>query len=65
MVMFFIILGIVLWVAVSLAPAFIARNKGYNFFLFWIISLLFWWITLFVAMFMKPRVVAGQSSDEA
>lgn len=65
MVMFFIILGIVLWVAVSLAPAFIARNKGYNFFLFWIISLLFWWITLFVAMFMKPRVVAGQPSNEA
>lgn len=65
MVMFFIILGIVLWVAVSLAPAFIARNKGYNFFLFWIISLLFWWITLFVAMFMKPRVVTGQPSNEA
>ena len=65
MVMFFIILGVTLWIFLSLAPAFIARNKGYSLFLFWIISLFFWWITLFVAIFMKPRELPGQPSNEA
>lgn len=51
----FIILGIVLWIAVALWPAFIARRKGYSFLLFFIISLFFWWITLFVTLFMKDK----------
>lgn len=62
---FLIILGIVLWICVSLAPALIARKKGYNFFLFWIISLFFWWITLFVTLFMKPRVVGAEPSSDS
>lgn len=57
---FFIVLGIFLWVMVSLAPAIIANKKGYNFWLFWIVSLFFWWITLFVAVFMKDRSMAPE-----
>lgn len=55
MVMFFIILGTVLWIAVALWPASIAKRKGYSFLLFFLISLLFWWITLFVTLFMKDK----------
>jgi ABC-type Mn2+/Zn2+ transport system permease subunit len=53
--MFFIILGIILWIIVALWPASIARRKGYSFLLFFLISLLFWWITLFVTLFMKDK----------
>jgi ABC-type Mn2+/Zn2+ transport system permease subunit len=57
--MFFIILGIILWVAIALWPAFIAKRKGYSFLLFFLISLLFWWITLFVTLFMKDKAQPG------
>ena len=57
--MFFIILGTILWIAVALWPAFIARRKGYSFLLFFLISLFFWWITLFVTLFMKDKTQPG------
>ncbi len=57
--MFFIILGIILWVMVALWPASIAKRKGYSFLLFFLISLLFWWITLFVTLFMKDKTQSG------
>jgi len=53
--MFFIILGTILWVAIALWPAFIAKRKGYSFLLFFLISLLFWWVTLFVTFFMEDK----------
>jgi hypothetical protein len=56
----FYLLGILLWVLVALWPAFIAKGKGYSFILFWLISIPFWWITLFVTLIMKPR--AAQSA---
>jgi ABC-type Mn2+/Zn2+ transport system permease subunit len=54
---FFYILGIVLWIALALWPASIARRKGYSFLLFFLISLPFWWVTLFVALFMRDKSV--------
>lgn len=53
---FFFILGVFLWIMLALWPAFIARKKGYSFLLFFIISLFFWWITLFVTLFLKDKV---------
>ncbi|TAH33830.1 hypothetical protein EYC58_00090 [Candidatus Saccharibacteria bacterium] len=53
---FFIIMGVFLWILLAMAPAFIARKKGYSFLLFFIISLFFWWITLFVTLFLKDKV---------
>lgn len=60
--MFFIILGTILWIALALWPASIARRKGYSFLLFFLISLLFWWITLFVTLFMKDKTPSGPAS---
>lgn len=53
--MFLIILGTILWIALAFWPATIARRKGYSFILFFLISLFFWWITLFVTLFMKNK----------
>jgi len=47
------ILGLVLWVVIALWPARIAASKGRSFLLWFILSLFFWWITLFVALAMK------------
>ncbi len=59
--MFFIILGTILWIALAFWPATIARRKGYSFILFFLISLLFWWITLFVTLFMKDKAAPPAS----
>lgn len=48
-------LGIMLWVMVAFWPALIASRKGYNFWLFFLLSLPFWWIMLFVALFIKDK----------
>lgn len=61
--MFLLILGAVLWVFLALWPASIASKKGHSFWLFFIISLFFWWITLFVAIFMKDQSASvGQTT---
>jgi hypothetical protein len=46
---------LIVWVALALLPATIAKNKGHSFLGWFILSLFFWWITLFVALLMKDR----------
>ena len=50
----FIILLLV-WIALALLPATIAKNKGHSFIGWFILSLFFWWITLFVTLFLHDR----------
>ncbi|HSX45655.1 MAG TPA: hypothetical protein VLG27_01460 [Candidatus Saccharimonadia bacterium] len=61
---FFIILGIVLWVFIAFWPAFIAKNKGYSFILFlvlsWFVSFI---ITLIVVTLLKDKTMT--KSDRA
>lgn len=45
------ILGVIAWILVAIWPATIAAKKGHSFVIWFIISLFFWWITLFVAAF--------------
>jgi ABC-type Mn2+/Zn2+ transport system permease subunit len=52
---FFVMLGIVVWIALALLPATIAKNKGHSFWLWFIVSIFFWWITLFVTLFMHDQ----------
>lgn len=47
------ILGLIIWIAIAIWPARIAASKGRSFLLWFILSLFFWWITLFVALAMK------------
>lgn len=68
---FFIILGIVLWLVLAMWPAIIAKNKGYSFMLFLILS---WFvsfvITLIIAALLKDKTMTraeriADSSAEA
>ncbi len=45
----------VFWIIIALWPATIAKGKGYSFLLFFLLSLPFWWIMLFVALFMPNK----------
>lgn len=47
--------GLALWVLIATLPAIIAEKKGHSFWLFFFVSLFFWWITLFWALFMEDR----------
>jgi hypothetical protein len=42
---------IFLWIVIALWPASIAQQKGHSFLGYFIVSLFFWWITLFIALF--------------
>lgn len=48
---FFWVLGIIIWIAIAFWPATVAKNKGHSFFGYFLLSLLFWWITLFIVYF--------------
>jgi hypothetical protein len=46
------------WVIIALWPAFVAKGKGHSFFGWFLLSLFFWWITLFVVYFvLKDKTV--------
>lgn len=40
-----------LWIMIAFWPASVAKQKGHSFFGWFVLSLFFWWITLFVALF--------------
>jgi hypothetical protein len=48
---FFWILGIIIWVAIAFWPANVAKNKGHSFLGYFALSVFFWWITLFIVYF--------------
>jgi ABC-type dipeptide/oligopeptide/nickel transport system permease component len=48
---FFWILGVIIWVAIAFWPATVAKNKGHSFLGYFLLSLPFWWITLFIVYF--------------
>lgn len=48
MYMFFVILGVVAWVALAFWPASIAKRKGYSFWLFFILSVVLSWLLILI-----------------
>lgn len=60
---FVLVLGIVLWIFIALWPARVAYRKGYSFILFFLLSLFFWWITIFVAYAIKDRTHVTVASE--
>jgi hypothetical protein len=60
------ILGLVVWVIIATWPARVASRKGHSFIGWFIISLFFWWITLFVVYAMQDKTrTAKMRADEA
>ncbi len=60
-----IILGLVIWIAIAFWPARVAARKGRSFFLWFILSLFFWWITLFVAYAIKDNTYTASPHPES
>lgn len=59
------ILGLIAFIIIAFIPARIASSKGRSFFLWFLLSIPFWWITLFVTLMMKsPGAPAGKIGDE-
>lgn len=55
------ILGVAAWICVAIWPAWVAKKKGNSFFLWFIISLFFWWISLFWVYFgMKDKTLTPE-----
>ncbi len=44
-----------LFIIVALWPGMMAKSKGRSFWLWFILSIPFWWITFFVVLFMKDE----------
>lgn len=53
---------IFLSIVVALWPATMAKSKGRSFWLYFLISIPFWWITFFVVLFMKDNSTPEQPS---
>lgn len=51
------ILGVVLWVLVAFWPALVAKRKGHSFVLFFILSLVFFFVALILAYVVKDRTL--------
>lgn len=45
----------IIWVLIALIPASIASRKGHSFLGWFLVSIFFWWITLFITLFMKDN----------
>ena len=58
------LLGFIIFVLIAFWPARIAASKGRSFILWWLISIPFWWITLFVTLAMKDDTKANVHTQE-
>lgn len=60
-----IILGILLWILLALAPAFIARKKGYSFLLFMLIAICVSFLfALVIVLFLPNKNLTISKADE-
>jgi hypothetical protein len=56
-------LGLILFILIAFWPARIAASKGRSFFLWFLLSIPFWWITLFVTLAMKDDTKANAPAE--
>lgn len=62
------VLGLIAWIIIAIWPARIASKKGHSFLLWFIVSIFFWWITLFWVSFGlndKNKTAQDIANDEA
>jgi hypothetical protein len=66
--MFWIILGVALWIMLAFWPAMIAKRKGYSFWLFFAISVIVSWLLALVLILIledKNKTAADRADDRA
>lgn len=54
------LLGAILWVIVAFWPAMVAKRKGYSFILFFLLSLVFFFLSLILAYVVKDKTKTAQ-----
>lgn len=58
--MFYVILGVFLWLVLALWPAVMARRKGYSFVLFFLTAVFIsWLVTLIVVALLKDKTMTA------
>jgi hypothetical protein len=58
------ILGVFLWILIAIWPARVAASKGHSFWGYFLLSIFFWWITLFVVYFgLQDKPAAAPATD--
>ncbi len=51
----YLLLGIVIWVIIAFWPAMVAKRKGHSFILFFLLSLVFFFLSLILAYVVEDR----------
>lgn len=46
---------LIAWILIAFLPAIIAKNKGHSFVGWFILSLFFWWVTLFIVLLLPDQ----------
>ena len=59
------ILALIAFTILAAFPAWMAGRKGYNFWLIFLISIPFWWITFFVVLFLEDKNGPGPTAAAA
>lgn len=62
---FFITLGVIVWIALAFWPATVAKRKGHSFILFFLLSVVFFFISLILAYAVKDKTLTAEDiADE-
>ena len=57
-------LAALLWLYMVFLPARMAKEKGHSFWVFFFLSIFFWWITLFVVLlFLDDRTLTKKAQS--
>jgi Kef-type K+ transport system membrane component KefB len=62
------ILGLIAWIIIAIWPARVAAGKGHSFVSWFVVSIFFWWITLFFVYFGmndKTKTARDIANDKA
>ena len=58
------ILGVILWVLIAFWPAIVAKRKGHSFIGFFILSLVFFFLSLVLAYVVKDKTKPANKEAE-
>lgn len=61
--MFYVVLGVIIWIAIAFWPASVARRKGYSFILFFLLSLVFFFLSLILAYVVKDKTQTAEDRE--
>lgn len=61
--LFWVMFAFILFLFIAFWPATIAKNKGRSFWLWFIMSIFFWWITFILALLIKDNSTTTPATE--